>query len=211
MPKNSEIWTSMTIQSHIHSFFIPSLGGEFFINNDLIPLVVESVCYCQRRSLVLKEVEIDVKGAKTQVSTPNGLIPIIGPCKGIPLPDLKLFDLVLPQELAHGVYMFFDGEGECRYVGKCTSRTLVARIGAHFSLFDSRFNNNIGSTKKKEWDMASFIKKIFPEDYEDYDKVMPSLNQYSLKYIPVLWNGKDESKEYARKVGIIERALQKKF
>ena len=54
------------------------------------------------------------------------------------LEQLRLFDLLLTdgsnQALRHGVYIFFNQEGECVYVGMCSSSHFAHRIGGHFGM-----------------------------------------------------------------------------
>jgi hypothetical protein len=53
-----------------------------------------------------------------------------------PLQELRVFDLSIfqggPLVSAGGVYLFFDSNNICLYVGKATSRSFIERIPAHF-------------------------------------------------------------------------------
>lgn len=53
-----------------------------------------------------------------------------------PLQELRLFDLSIfegkPIISAGGVYLFFDFNNICLYIGKATSRSFIERIPAHF-------------------------------------------------------------------------------
>jgi hypothetical protein len=53
-----------------------------------------------------------------------------------PLKELRVFDLSIfegkPLVSAGGVYLFFDSNNICLYVGKATSRSFIERIPAHF-------------------------------------------------------------------------------
>ena len=53
-----------------------------------------------------------------------------------PLQKLRVFDLSIfegkPLVSAGGVYLFFDSNNICLYVGKATSRSFIERIPAHF-------------------------------------------------------------------------------
>lgn len=52
------------------------------------------------------------------------------------LVDLRVFDLAIisnqPFMSAGGIYIFFDCNNNCLYVGKATSRSFIERIPAHF-------------------------------------------------------------------------------
>jgi len=52
------------------------------------------------------------------------------------LVDLRVFDLAIisnqPFISAGGIYIFFDSNNNCLYVGKATSRSFIERIPAHF-------------------------------------------------------------------------------
>ena len=71
---------------------------------------------------------------------------------GVPLGEIKFMELVLfdpqgePQPLHYGVYLFFNEEGQCTYVGQ-TVKGFVARMGEHFSTHEkSPRNGYLGLT-----------------------------------------------------------------
>jgi hypothetical protein len=59
------------------------------------------------------------------------------------LKDLKIHDLILNKDrtkaVRHGVYLFFDNNDVCVYVGKCSSSHFAHRIGAHLAM-SSKYN-----------------------------------------------------------------------
>ncbi|WP_423908038.1 hypothetical protein [Candidatus Spongiihabitans sp.] len=74
-----------------------------------------------------------------------------------PLKDLKFLDLLTnpvtvskDRTLRHGVYVFFDQNGNPLYVGMCASSHFARRIGAHFGLSPNYSDNQFldGMVKK---------------------------------------------------------------
>ncbi|MEY8215804.1 MAG: GIY-YIG nuclease family protein [Colwellia sp.] len=55
-----------------------------------------------------------------------------------PLSEVLLYDLLLNETinkaLRHGVYMYFNDNNECIYVGMCSSSHFAHRIGGHFGM-----------------------------------------------------------------------------
>ena len=67
----------------------------------------------------------------------------IGEAKGIKVAELFVNQLISPDpNLNHGIYVFKSQKGEV-YVGKCTSRSFVERIAAHFDNRDNAWMNTI--------------------------------------------------------------------
>jgi hypothetical protein len=67
----------------------------------------------------------------------------IGEAKGIKVAELFVNQLISPDpNLNHGIYVFKSQKGDV-YVGKCTSRSFVERIAAHFDNRDNAWMNTI--------------------------------------------------------------------
>ena len=63
--------------------------------------------------------------------------------EGINVGDLRVQQLISPDpNLNHGIYVFKSQKGDI-YVGKCTSRSFVERISAHFDNRDGAWMNTI--------------------------------------------------------------------
>ena len=63
--------------------------------------------------------------------------------EGINVGDLRVQQLISPDpNLNHGIYIFKSQKGDI-YVGKCTSRSFVERISAHFDNRDGAWMNTI--------------------------------------------------------------------
>lgn len=63
--------------------------------------------------------------------------------EGINVSDLRVQQLISPDpNLNHGIYIFKNDSKEI-YVGKCTSRSFVERISAHFDNRDGAWLNTI--------------------------------------------------------------------
>ena len=71
------------------------------------------------------------------------LIAAIHQVEGIKVADLRIHQLISEdQNLNHGIYIFKNNLKEI-YVGKCTSRSFVERISAHFDNRDGAWMNTI--------------------------------------------------------------------
>ncbi|CAD5255619.1 MULTISPECIES: GIY-YIG nuclease family protein [Halomonadaceae] len=104
------------------------------------------------------------------------------------LEQLRLFDLLLTdgsnQALRHGVYIFFNQEGECVYVGMCSSSHFAHRIGGHFGM-------------SPKYGMNTFLRRVVnglnlkpsaDNGYDHYVTALSQIGQYSILLIDA--NGK---------------------
>lgn len=104
------------------------------------------------------------------------------------LEQLRLFDLLLTdgsnQALRHGVYLFFNQEGECVYVGTCSSSHFAHRIGGHFGM-------------SPKYGMNTFLRRVVSglklkpsadNGYDHYVTALSQIGQYSILLIDA--NGK---------------------
>ena len=114
----------------------------------------------------------------------------------ISLRELKLFDLLVDEErntaMRHGIYMFFDADGHCLYIGMCSSSHFAHRIGGHFGM-------------SPKYGMNTFLKRIvnkfhLTQDYSSYVNTLPKIADYGMLIIST--NGKSK--------GFIS-ALEKQF
>ncbi len=101
------------------------------------------------------------------------------------LKDLKFLDLLTIDEtkskdkaLRQGVYLFFDSEGKCVYVGKCQS--FPHRIGAHFAMSPVARMNDF---------LKAVVNKLHPESQRTsqpyVDTVRQVIGDYGLLLIAV--------------------------
>jgi hypothetical protein len=74
--------------------------------------------------------------------------------------DLKVLDLVRngdeAEECQHGIYLFFDDENRCLYVGKNSSQQFIERIPAHFAQSDNSWFNHFIKYFKRSRDIQSY-------------------------------------------------------
>ena len=115
-----------------------------------------------------------------------------------PLRDLKLFDVLLDEdknvEMRHGVYMFFNENDACMYVGKCSSSHFAHRLGGHFGM-----SPNYG--------MNTFLRRMVnvtqptPHTYQSYINTLKAIGGY--KYLMIGANGKGP--EF---IGRLEKLIQ---
>ena len=122
------------------------------------------------------------------------------------LGNIKFLDLLLEhygkgevKGMNHGVYMFFNPQGQCAYIGKSNNQNFAERLGANFgmmrgyrgnvylhrTLMQSRMENN-PNEKPEPKDYAAMVNKM-------YDHSISLINVYG-------WEGKEdkEGKEYKK-------------
>jgi len=109
-----------------------------------------------------------------------------------PLKELKVFDLLLNNDetkaMRHGIYMFFDENNACVYIGMCSSSHFAHRLGGHFGM---------SPTYKMNTFLKRIVKKLHPEDeYHSYVKAVKEIGDYS--YLMIGANGK--GKKFIRKL-----------
>lgn len=97
----------------------------------------------------------------------------------ITISELKLFDLLVNENtgkaLRHGVYIFYNDEEECMYIGKCSSSHFAHRIGGHFGM-------------SPKYGMNDFLKRTVKllklgEEYSSYVDALPIMGSYKLLII----------------------------
>jgi hypothetical protein len=98
------------------------------------------------------------------------------------LEDLRLFDMLLDENmdaesaLRHGVYLFFDEDNTCIYVGMCSSSHFAHRIGGHFGM-------------SPKYGMNTFLRRavrdmgLSEKEYGSYVKSLRKIGKYSLLII----------------------------
>lgn len=105
-----------------------------------------------------------------------------------PLKNLKFLDLLTIDEteskdktLRHGIYLFFDSEGKCLYVGKCES--FAKRIGEHFGMSPK---NSMNKFLKAVVNKLRTPEECEAEPYQVYVKtVKGEIGDYGLQIIAV--------------------------
>ncbi len=90
--------------------------------------------------------------------------------------ELKLFDIISsngkPLPALQGIYIFFDPQDSCLYVGKNSSQQFIERIPWHFAQSDDSYSNH-------------FIKKYRKDkDIEDYHEAALALGNCKILLIP---------------------------
>lgn len=106
---------------------------------------------------------------------------------GILVSDLKYVDLFFPAQWCNGIYLFYENE-KLLYIGKCSSRAVIDRIGGHL-------------TPRSSDMMNCFLKRLCignPPDLEgELDAVMSRALGMKIKYIPV-------DSQFNELIGILE-------
>ena len=169
-----------------------SIGNK----KDLVPFVIKSASKIKVKGRwMINDIEIDsffMPGScKTITWTKTDISKELGSCPGTLVNKLSFADLIFDPNCCNGIYIFYDGE-KCAYVGKCSSRTIVERVGSHLAPRYSDFMNSLlkrifcdKGYKTSDWD--SVLKQL-------YDEVL----KMTIKYIPVTDNSS---------IGVIERRL----
>lgn len=66
------------------------------------------------------------------------------------LADVTIADLCVMSEFPNGIYFYFDSKcGELQYCGKCTSRSFIERIPAHFDPRENAWFNTVPAKMAK--------------------------------------------------------------
>ena len=104
------------------------------------------------------------------------------------LKDLRFFDLLLSDDretaLRHGVYVFYNDQGDCLYVGMCSSSHFAHRIGGHFGMSPKYGMNTFLRRAVKDLGLDS-------KKYRSYVDALPAVGNYSLLIIDANKTGKD--------------------
>lgn len=108
-----------------------------------------------------------------------------------PLKDLTYLSMLVDKRtneaMRHGVYMIFNDENKCVYVGKCESTHFVDRLGYHFGM----------SPNYKYTFLSKLVKYLkYPENFEGYVEAVSLIDNY--KYLIINANGK--GKKFIRKL-----------
>lgn len=111
------------------------------------------------------------------------------------LKDLRLFDLLLCNDgenaLRHGVYVFYNEQGECLYVGMCSSSHFAHRIGGHFGMSPKYGMNTFLRRAVKDLGLDS-------KQYQSYVDALPAVGNYSLLIIDANKTGKKVIRQLER-------------
>lgn len=117
----------------------------------------------------------------------NSIIKSIDSSYKKPLCEVTLYDLLLHEKtnkaLRHGVYMYFNGDNKCVYVGMCSSSHFAHRIGGHFGM-------------SPKYGMNTFLKRavemlgLKDKEYDGYVEALPLLANYGLVIIDANTKGK---------------------
>lgn len=84
----------------------------------------------------MTQTEFIISATSLYPLVPDGIKAYIQASSKRQLSELAVFDLAIsnnqPLRSAGGIYIFFDKNNDCLYVGKATSRSFIERIPAHF-------------------------------------------------------------------------------
>lgn len=101
-----------------------------------------------------------------------------------PLSEILLFDLLVDEDsnegLRHGIYMYFNDNNECLYVGKCSSSHFAHRIGGHFGMSPKYGMNTF---LKRTVKMLGLNYKEKSMAYNGYVEALPKISNYGLLLI----------------------------
>jgi hypothetical protein len=86
--------------------------------------------------------------------------------------------------LRHGVYVFYNDQGECLYVGMCSSSHFAHRLGGHFGMSPKYGMNTFLRRAVKDLGLDS-------KKYQSYVDALPAVGDYSLLIIDANKTGKD--------------------
>lgn len=120
------------------------------------------------------------------------------------LDELRLFDMLLEYNsdaesaLRHGVYLFFDEDNTCLYVGMCSSSHFAHRIGGHFGM-------------SPKYGMNTFLRRAVQDiglnemEYGSYVESLEKIGKYSLLIIDANNIGKNSVRALERLLHITIR------
>ena len=121
------------------------------------------------------------------------------------LGNIKFTDLLLEhyddgkvRGMNHGVYMFFNPQGECAYIGKSNKQNFAERLAAHFGMMRGyRGNIYLHRTLMQSRKKNGVDEKLKPETKE-YAAMVNEMNNHSLSLINVYyWEGiKDDLRKH---------------
>jgi hypothetical protein len=132
----------------------------------------------------------------------------VDPDKALPLSELKLNDLAIYPGI--GLYLFYDQNNVLQYVGKCTSRSFLERIPAHFDCRKhaafATISKRLGAEGMAGDDISSISLealnrfKLFLVNFT-YDGILRENDNYSEEEVKPFTN------KEAQSVGVIERDI----
>ncbi len=116
-----------------------------------------------------------------------------------PLKELKLFDLLLNEKgdtaMRHGVYMFFNEDNQCIYVGKCSSSHFAHRLGGHFGMSPLYGMNTF---------LKGMVKELHSKDKDKYESYVQTVKEIGdCSYLMINANGKGK-----KFIGELEKLFQ---
>ncbi|GEM_PF-5220969 len=108
-----------------------------------------------------------------------------------PLKDLTYLSMLIDKHtneaMRHGVYIIFNDENKCVYVGKCESSHFVDRLGFHFGM----------SPNYKYTFLSKLVENLgFSKDFDGYVKAVSVIDNY--KYMII--NANNKGNEFIRKL-----------
>lgn len=80
--------------------------------------------------------------SKISDKTVGEIIMSVSSAPGIRLADIRFGDLLIERKSPNGLYVLFNEHGQCSYIGKAGSRTLLERVASHFDLRENSWLNS---------------------------------------------------------------------
>ena len=164
---------------------------------DLVPFVVTSVDkHFSYGKWLIDKIKVDSFNDEDSNPTTidwneNAIKTILDNVLGIPVSELKYIDLTFPHKYCHGVYLF-SKDNTFEYIGKCSSRAVVDRVGGHltpgpYDWFNILLQHIVVKNKvtEEQWDQK--LKELYDNAF-----------QMTIRFIPVLEHDS---------IGVIERQL----
>ena len=176
------------------------------INQNLIPFVIDHILQ-QTNSQGKIIVTVTTHPVKRASST--GIRPLLR-LGGVPLPELKYFDLIAEEQFSNGIYILFKDENPY-YIGKCSSRAIVDRIGSHMDLRQSGvINCMVKRTAQQVLNPQSNRNLSSFSSSEIENAALPVLLSLKLFYIPLVNNPHIEDVEKSL-IAELQPTLQKGY
>lgn len=154
--------------------------GKNNINNRLVPFVIRTI---QSKTTSQGKKAITVATFPVRQTSSKGIRQLLS--SGIPLQELKYFDLIAEEEFSNGIYIFYLNNNPY-YVGKCSSRAIVDRIGSHMDLRQSGVINCMVKRIAKHVLKAPSKRNLNSFTSQEIQiAALPVLNSLKMFYIPV--------------------------
>lgn len=171
--------------------------NTFGNKKDLVPFVVTGVDrHLSHGKWSIDKIKVDSFNDEDSNPTAidwneNVIRTILDNVPGIPVSELKYIDLTFPHKYCHGVYLF-SKDDTFEYIGKCSSRAVIDRVGGHLTPGPHDWFNSLLQyiSKKKSVTDTQWDQKL----KELYDNAF----QMTIRFVPIL---EPDS------IGVIERQL----